>query len=162
MKIAIYPGTFDPLTNGHLDLIERASKLFDNLIVLVGENTAKKPLFNVKERVFMIKESIKHLANVTVDSNAKLTVEYAKKHNVKILVRGVRAFADFEYELQMALMNRKLDEKIETVFLMPKNEYSYLNSSLIKGIADFDANIKAFVPPAVITMFKEKRKKKES
>lgn len=162
MKIAIYPGTFDPLTNGHLDLIERASKLFDNLIVLVGENTAKRPLFDVKERVFMIKESIKHLKNVTVDSNAELTVEYAKKHNVKILVRGVRAFADFEYELQMALMNRKLDESVETVFLMPKNEYSYLNSSLIKGIADFDANIKAFVPPVVIKMFKEKREKKEN
>ncbi|MDY0016280.1 MAG: pantetheine-phosphate adenylyltransferase [Candidatus Delongbacteria bacterium] len=157
MKTAIYPGTFDPLTNGHLDLIERASKLFARLIVLVGENTAKKPLFNVDERIKMIKDSIKHLKNVTVDSNSELTVEYARKHNVNILVRGVRAFADFEYELQMALMNRKLDEKIETVFLMPKNEYSYLNSSLIKGIADFDADIKDFVPPAVIKMLKKKK-----
>jgi len=160
MKIAIYPGTFDPLTHGHLDLIERASKLFSKLIVVVGENTAKKPLFDVKERVYMIEQSIKHLKNVTVDSNSELTVEYAKKHNVNILVRGVRAFADFEYELQMALMNRKLDENIETVFLMPKNEYSYLNSSLIKGIADFDADVKEFVPPVVIKMFKKKRKKK--
>ncbi|HQO10242.1 MAG TPA: pantetheine-phosphate adenylyltransferase [Clostridiales bacterium] len=160
MKVAIYPGTFDPLTNGHLDLIERASKLFNKLIVLVGENSAKKPLFNVDERVKMIENSIKHLKNVKVDSNSELTVEYAKKHNVNILVRGVRAFADFEYELQMALMNRKLDENIETVFLMPKNEYSYLNSSLIKGIADFDADIKEFVPPAVIKMLKQKRKKK--
>ena len=157
MKTAIYPGTFDPLTNGHLDLIERASKLFARLIVLVGENTAKKPLFNVDERIKMIKDSIKHLKNVTVDSNSELTVEYARKHNVNILVRGVRAFADFEYELQMALMNRKLDENIETVFLMPKNEYSYLNSSLIKGIADFDADIKDFVPPAVIKMLKKKK-----
>lgn len=157
MKTAIYPGTFDPLTNGHLDLIERASKIFARLIVLVGENTAKKPLFNVDERIKMIKDSIKHLKNVTVDSNSELTVEYARKHNVNILVRGVRAFADFEYELQMALMNRKLDEKIETVFLMPKNEYSYLNSSLIKGIADFDADIKDFVPPAVIKMLKKKK-----
>ena len=157
MKTAIYPGTFDPLTNGHLDLIERASKLFARLIVLVGENTAKKPLFNVDERIKMIKDSIKHLKNVTVDSNSELTVEYARKHNVNILVRGVRAFADFEYELQMALMNRKLDEDIETVFLMPKNEYSYLNSSLIKGIADFDADIKDFVPPAVIKMLKKKK-----
>jgi pantetheine-phosphate adenylyltransferase len=160
MKTAIYPGTFDPLTNGHLDLIERASKLFGKLIVLVGENTAKKPLFDVKERIFMIEESIKHLKNVSVDSNSELTVEYARKHKVKILVRGVRAFADFEYELQMALMNRKLDENIETVFLMPKNEYSYLNSSLIKGISDFDADIKDFVPPAVIKMLKKKRKEK--
>lgn len=158
MKTAIYPGTFDPLTNGHLDLIERASKLFGKLIVLVGENTAKRPLFDVKERIFMIEESIKHLQNVRVDSNSELTVEYARKHNVNILVRGVRAFADFEYELQMALMNRKLDENIETVFLMPKNEYSYLNSSLIKGISDFDADIKDFVPPAVIKMLKKKRK----
>ncbi len=157
MKTAIYPGTFDPLTNGHLDLIERASKLFARLIVLVGENTAKKPLFNVDERIKMIKDSIKHLKNVTVDSNSELTVEYARKHNVNILVRGVRAFADFEYELQMALMNRKLDENIETVFLMPKNEYSYLNSSLIKGIADFDADIKDFVPNAVIKMLKKKK-----
>ncbi|HXK49681.1 MAG TPA: pantetheine-phosphate adenylyltransferase [Clostridiales bacterium] len=157
MKTAIYPGTFDPLTNGHLDLIERASKLFDNLIVLVGENTAKRPLFDVKERIFMIEQSINHLKNVSVDSNSELTVEYARKHNVNILVRGVRAFADFEYELQMALMNRKLDENIETVFLMPKNEYSYLNSSLIKGIADFDAEIKDFVPPAVIKMLKKKK-----
>lgn len=157
MKTAIYPGTFDPLTNGHLDLIERASKLFDNLIVLVGENTAKKPLFNVDERIKMIKDSIKHLKNVTVDSNSELTVEYARKHNVNILVRGVRAFADFEYELQMAIMNRKLDEEIETVFLMPKNEYSYLNSSLVKGVADFNADIKDFVPPAVIKMLKKKK-----
>jgi pantetheine-phosphate adenylyltransferase len=160
MKIAIYPGTFDPLTHGHLDLIERASKLFHKVIVLVGENTAKKPLFDVKERVYMIEQSIKHLKNVSVDSNSELTVEYAKKHNVNILVRGVRAFADFEYEMQMALMNRKLDENIETVFLMPKNEFSYLNSSLIKGIADFDANINEFVPPVVVKMFKKKRKKK--
>lgn len=157
MKTAIYPGTFDPLTNGHLDLIERASKLFDNLIVLVGENTAKRPLFNVDERIKMIKDSIKHLKNVTVDSNSELTVEYARKHNVNILVRGVRAFADFEYELQMAIMNRKLDEEIETVFLMPKNEYSYLNSSLVKGVADFNADIKDFVPPAVIKMLKKKK-----
>ncbi|MBN2857340.1 MAG: pantetheine-phosphate adenylyltransferase [Candidatus Delongbacteria bacterium] len=158
MKTAIYPGTFDPLTNGHLDLIERASRLFHKLIVLVGENTSKKPLFDVKERIYMIEQSIKHLNNVTVDSNAELTVGYARKHKVKILVRGVRAFADFEYELQMALMNRKLDENIETVFLMPKNEYSYLNSSLIKGISDFDADVKDFVPPAVIEMLKKKRK----
>jgi pantetheine-phosphate adenylyltransferase len=158
VKTAIYPGTFDPITNGHLDLIERASRLFSKLIVLVGENTSKKPLFDVKERVLMIKESIKHLKNVEVDSNSELTVGYARKHNVKILVRGVRAFSDFEYELQMALMNRKLDEDIETVFLMPKNEYSYLNSSLIKGISDFDADIKDFVPPVVIKMLKKKRK----
>jgi len=159
MKTAIYPGTFDPLTNGHLDLIERASKLFGKLIVLVGENRSKKPLFDVNERMMMIKESIKHLKNVEVDSNSELTVEYARKHNVNILVRGVRAFADFEYELQMAIMNRKLDDKIETVFLMPKNEYSYLNSSLVKGVADFDGQIKDFVPEIVVEMLKKKKLK---
>ena len=156
MKTAIYPGTFDPLTNGHLDLIERASKLFNKLIILVGENKSKKPFFDVNERIYMIEHSIKHLSNVTVDSNDDLTVEYARKHNVKILVRGVRAFADFEYELQMAIMNRKLDGNIETVFLMPKNEYSYLNSSLIKGLSEFDANVAEFVPEVVVKMLKTK------
>jgi pantetheine-phosphate adenylyltransferase len=147
MKTAIYPGTFDPITNGHLDLIERAAKMFGKLVVLVGENSHKKPLFNVKERIEMIIESVKHLTNVTVDSNSELTVEYAKRHDINILVRGVRAFADFEYELQMAIMNRRLDEEIETVFLMPKNEYSFINSSIIKGIANFNAEIRTLYHP---------------
>ncbi|MBN2790224.1 MAG: pantetheine-phosphate adenylyltransferase [Candidatus Delongbacteria bacterium] len=156
MKTAIYPGTFDPITNGHLDLIERASRMFGKLVVLVGENSHKKPLFDVDERIEMITESVKHLSNVTVDSNSELTVEYAKKHDINILVRGVRAFADFEYELQMAIMNRRLDEKIETVFLMPKNEYSFINSSIIKGIANFNADIKNFVPHIVVERLKKK------
>lgn len=159
MKTAIYPGTFDPITFGHLDLIERAAKMFGKLIVLVGENSHKKPLFDVDERIEMIVESVKHLKNVTVDSNSELTVDYAKKHKVNILVRGVRAFADFEYELQMAIMNRRLDEEIETVFLMPKNEYSFINSSIIKGIANFNADIKNFVPPIVVERFKKKLNK---
>lgn len=159
MKTAIYPGTFDPITFGHLDLIERASKMFGKLIVLVGENSHKKPMFDVNERIEMIVKSVEHLKNVTVDSNSELTVEYAKKHNVNILVRGVRAFADFEYELQMAIMNRRLDEEIETIFLMPKNEYSFINSSIIKGIANFNADIKNFVPPIVVDRLKKKFKK---
>ena len=159
MKTAIYPGTFDPITLGHYDLIERASKLFGKLIVLVGENSHKQPLFDVNERIEMIKESVKHLPNVSVDSNSELTVSYAKEHNVKILVRGVRAFADFEYELQMAIMNRRLDDEIETVFLMPKNEYSFINSSMIKGIANFNADIENFVPPVVVERLKNKFKK---
>lgn len=156
MKIAIYPGTFDPITLGHYDLIVRASKLFDKLIVLVGENSAKHPLFSVQERVDLIKESILDLTNVEVVSNSGLTVEYARQRGAKILVRGVRAFSDFEYELQMALMNRQLAGEIETVFLMPKNEYSYINSSLIKGVSSFGVDMEKFVPRNVAIKLKEK------
>ncbi|MBN1969946.1 MAG: pantetheine-phosphate adenylyltransferase [Candidatus Delongbacteria bacterium] len=156
MKIAVYPGSFDPITMGHYDLIERASKLFDKVYVLVGKNNSKSPLFTLEERLEMIKVTTEHIKNVEVDCNSKLTVEYAKEVGATILIRGVRAFADFEYELQMALMNRRLDENIETVFLMPKNEYSFINSSLIKGVAQFGGNIAQFVPPQVEEMIKNK------
>lgn len=159
MKIAIYPGTFDPLTMGHLDLIKRAAKLFDKVIVLVSVNASKKSIFEPEERVDLIKEAVKDIENTEVDYNEGLTVKYAEKHGVNILVRGVRAFSDFEYELQMALMNRKLNNEIETVFLMPKNEYSYISSTIVKGITDFGGNITEFVPPNVKKALNEKKLK---
>lgn len=156
MKIAVYPGTFDPITMGHYDLIERAAKLFDKLIVVVGDNTAKNPLFTAKERVKMIKEAVINIENVEVDSTSGLMVDYANLKKASALVRGVRAFSDFEYELQMALMNRRLNPEIETIFLMPKNEYSFINSSLIKGVSEFDTDISPFVPKNVAIELKKK------
>lgn len=144
---------------GHLDLIERASKLFDKLVVLVGINAGKSPLFSLEERIEMIKESVKHLDNVIVDSSDGLIVEYARSNNISVLVRGVRAFQDFEYELQMALMNRRLAPEIETVFLMPKNEYSFVSSSLIKGLSSYNCDIDAYLPKAASEKFKERFRK---
>ncbi len=158
-KTVVYPGTFDPLTKGHLDLILRAASLFDKLIVVVGENTGKKPLFSCKERIEMIEEIIENhkLKNVEVDLNHKLTVEYAKEKGAMVLIRGVRAFSDFEYELQMASMNRSLAAEVETVFLMPKNEYSYINSSLIKSLAHFNlGEVEKFVPKSVFKRLEKK------
>lgn len=159
LRTAIYAGTFDPITLGHLDLIERASKLFDNLIVLVGVNAGKSPMFSVDERKDMISNSITHILNVKVDTFDGLIVKYAKKYNAKVLLRGVRAFQDFEYELQMALINRRLDGDIETVFLMPKNEYSFLSSTLIKGISGYDCDMEEYVPKYVALKIKEKFQK---
>lgn len=156
MKTAIYAGAFDPITKGHLDIVERASRLFDKLIVVVGLNVSKTPLFSAYERVEMIKEATAHLKNIEVDSNSKLTVEYAKEKGAQVLVRGVRAFQDFEYELQMAIMNRRLDPEIETVFLMPKNEYSFITSSLIKGVSKFKGDITEYVPENVARRLYEK------
>lgn len=156
MKIAIFPGTFDPLTLGHYDLIKRAAKLFDKLIVLIGKNTGKNPLFSVEERIDMINECVQPFGNVEVASFDGLTVDFAEKNNAIVLIRGVRAFSDFEYELQMALMNRKLNSEIETMFLMPKNEYSFINSSLIKSVAKAGGNIKQFVPESIGTQLLDK------
>ncbi|PID27381.1 MAG: pantetheine-phosphate adenylyltransferase [Candidatus Cloacimonadota bacterium] len=156
MKIAVYPGSFDPITLGHYDLIERASKIFDKVVVLIGKNSSKSPLFSVEERMSMIEMTVKDLPNVSVDSNDNLTVEYAREIGASALLRGVRAFSDFEYELQMALMNRRLDSKIETVFLMPKNELSFINSSLLKGVAQFGGSISDFVPKGIEQIVKKK------
>ena len=149
MKIAIFPGTFDPLTLGHYDLIKRAAKLFDKLIVLIGKNTGKSPLFSVNERIEMIEDCVSVFGNVEVASYDGLTVDFAGKKGAIVLVRGVRAFSDFEYELQMALMNRRLNSEVETMFLMPKNEYSFINSSLIKSVAKAGGDIKEFVPDSI-------------
>ncbi len=125
MKIAIYPGTFDPITNGHLDILERALKLFDKVIITVAKNPSKQPLFSQEERRSMIRSAVKQYKNVEVDMFDGLLVEYARKKKATSLVRGLRAISDFEYELQMALMNRKLDSTLETVFLMPNEKYTY-------------------------------------
>ena len=124
MKIAIYPGTFDPVTNGHIDILERALKLFDKVIITIARNTAKNPLFTEEERITLLRQVTKHYNNVEVDSFEGLLVEYVKKRNAISVVRGLRAMTDFEYELQMALMNRKLDETMETIFLMPNEKYT--------------------------------------
>ncbi|MFC1558412.1 pantetheine-phosphate adenylyltransferase [candidate division KSB1 bacterium] len=149
MKIAIYPGTFDPITNGHIDIIERALIIFDKVIVAISVDSPKKPLFTVDERMDMIKEAAKYNSKVEVDSFNGLLVKYARKVNATAIIRGLRAVSDFEYEFQMALMNRRLNEKIETVFLMPNEKYTYLNSSLIKEISSLGGDVTDFVPENV-------------
>jgi len=158
MRTALYPGTFDPITNGHLDLIKRASRIFDHLVVAVADNPAKETLLTREERVSLLKASVKGLKNVEVRHFSGLTVEYARKLKVTAIIRGLRVFSDFEYEFQMALMNRKLVPEVETVFLVPSEQYTYVSSSLIKDIATFGGNISGFVPPPVAKKLKEKSK----
>jgi pantetheine-phosphate adenylyltransferase len=161
MRTAIYPGSFDPLTNGHLDVIERAVKLFDHVIVAVAKNESKQPLFTLEERVDLVRRCIKHLPNTEVDSFDGLLVEYANQRKAQAIVRGLRAISDFEFEFQLALMNRKLNEKVETIFMMPKDTYTFLSSRIIKEIARLGGDITAFVPPQVRTVLLEKLKTAE-
>ena len=149
MRRAIYPGSFDPITNGHLDVIERAAKLFDQVIVAVAVNDQKQSLFTAEERVRLIEEGVKNLPNVTVASFSGLLVEFARRQSANAVVRGLRAVSDFEFEFQMALMNRKLDEQIETIFLMPAEQYTYLSSRIVKEVSRFGGNIQPFVPECV-------------
>lgn len=161
MRTAIYPGTFDPITNGHLDIIERALKLFDRVTITIARNSAKNPLFSEEERLAMIKESVKQFKGVEIDSFDGLLVEYARKKKAAAVVRGLRAISDFEYELQMALMNRKLDEDLVTVFLMPNERYTYLNSSIVREIARHKGDIREFVPPHVLQALEAKLQKQK-
>lgn len=149
MKIAVYPGSFDPVTNGHLDIIERASKLFDKLIVAVLINSNKTPLFSVEKRLEFLEESCKNFKNVEVASFDGLLIEFVKKKNADTIIKGLRAVSDFEYEFQMALMNRKLNPEIETVFMMTSNKYSYLSSSLVKEVAKFGGCVRGLIPEVV-------------
>jgi len=158
MKIAIYPGTFDPITNGHFDIIERAVKLFDTVIVTIARNSAKNPLFSDKERLELIRETVKGFKQVEVDSFDGLLVDYAKKRNASVVLRGLRAISDFEYEFQLALTNRKLNDSFETVFLMPSERYTYLNSTIVREIARLGGDISDFVPPVVKKAFDKKFK----
>ncbi len=157
-RTAIYAGTFDPITNGHLDVIERAAVLFDKIIVLIAVNAKKQSLFTVEERAEMARNTVKHIDNVEVDVHKGLIVEYAQKAGAIALIRGVRAISDFEYEFQIALMNRKLDENITTVFLMPHEKYTYLNSSIIRELARLHQNVDEFVSPFVAHKLKDKFK----
>jgi pantetheine-phosphate adenylyltransferase len=147
--IAIYPGSYDPVTNGHLDLIERGASIFDKLIVAVLRNLEKDPLFPVAERVEMLREVTRNWPNVEVDVFGGLLVDYARQKKARLILRGIRAVSDYEYELQMALMNRKLEPQIETVFMLPAEAYSYLSSRLVKEIARLGGPVKGLVPPLV-------------
>ena len=160
MRIAIYPGTFDPITNGHLDLVERASQLFDKIIVAVSNNPIKSPLFSVDERTSLVKKTINDLENVVVDCFDGLLVHYAKKQGASAVIRGLRAVSDFEYEFQMALMNRKLMPELETVFLMPSEEYTYINSTIAKEIASLGGDVDGFLPEPVAEALRKKYHKR--
>lgn len=143
---AIYPGSFDPVTNGHLDIIERASRIFDELVVAVAANIDKSPMFTIEERLEMLTEACSHITNVRVDKFDGLTVRYAASQNAQAIIRGLRALSDFEYEFEMALMNRRLDSRIETIFMTTNADYSYLRASTIKEVASFGGSVEGLVP----------------
>jgi pantetheine-phosphate adenylyltransferase len=149
VRTVIYPGSFDPLTNGHLDVIQRAARLFDRVVVAVARNGSKQPLFPPAERKAMIEQATTGLANVSVDIFEGLLVEYVEQQSGHAVIRGLRALSDFEYEFQMALMNRKLNENIETLFMMPRASYSFLSSHLVKEIAGLGGDVSPFVTPEV-------------
>lgn len=153
---AIYPGTFDPITNGHLDIIERACRLFDKVIVTIAVNSGKKPMFSEEERKEMILKTTGHLKNVEIDSFNGLLVRYAAEKKASVIVRGLRAISDFEYEFQMSLTNTKLNPEITTIFLMPNEKFSYLNSSLVRELASYDANVREFLPEFVFKKLKKR------
>jgi pantetheine-phosphate adenylyltransferase len=156
MRRAIYPGSFDPVTNGHLDIIERARKLFDEVIVAVAHNDEKQPLLSLKERLDLLRETAGKIDNVRIAQFKGLLVEFARAEKAGAVIRGLRAVSDFEFEFQMALMNRKLDAGVETIFLMPKEEYTYLSSRIVREIARLGGDVSGFVPPAVANTLSKK------
>lgn len=160
-RIAIYPGSFDPLTNGHVDIIERGSRIFDSIVVAILVNVEKKPLFSEKERVEIIRDVFKDRPNVKVETFNGLLVDYAKSKQAHVIVRGLRAVSDFEYEFQMALMNRHLDPGLETVFMMPAEKYTYISSRLIKEVFTLGGEISGLVPPLVEKKLREKQAAKK-
>jgi len=154
--IAVYPGTFDPVTNGHIDLVERSLRIFGEVIVAVAENPKKAPLFPLEERIAMLQEVTANYKNVAIEGFDGLLVDYVRKKNAVAIIRGLRAVSDFEYEMQMALMNRRLDSNIETVFLMPNVEYSFITSTIVKEAASYGGDVSSLAPRIVVEKLKKK------
>ncbi len=156
MKVAIYPGSFDPVTNGHLDIIKRAAAIFDEVVVAIFVNSAKKSAFTVEERVLMLETVTKDIPNVKVISSDKLLVNYMQENNIKVIVKGLRMISDFEFEFQMALTNREQSSDIETLFMMTASEYSHVSSSIVRELAAYGGNLEKLVPAGVIDTVREK------
>ena len=154
--LAVYPGTFDPITYGHIDVVERAAQLFQRVVILVARNTSKAPLFTDDERIAMIREVFRSNRSIEVDGFDGLLVDYARQHKASVIVRGLRAVSDFEIEFQMALTNRKMSKELETIFLVPREQYSYLNSTIVREIARLGGDVSDFVPPPVRRRLKAK------
>jgi pantetheine-phosphate adenylyltransferase len=148
-RLAIYPGTFDPITNGHIDIVRRASRIFDRIIILIASNVQKTPLFSVQERIELAKQSVAGNGNIAVESFDGLLAEFARQRGVDAIIRGLRAIKDFEFEFQMALMNKSLYPEVETVFFMPSEKFTYVNSSIVREVARLDGDVSLFVPPVV-------------
>lgn len=158
-NIAVYPGTFDPITYGHIDLIERATRIFDKVIIAIAVNQAKKPMFTLAERVELTKQALKSLPNIEVQGFEGLLLNFAKEHGANVLLRGLRTVTDFDYELQLASMNRFLDPAVESMFLMPAEKYMYVSSSLVREIATLGGDVENFVPPVVLDALNKKTAK---
>ncbi|MBI3599504.1 MAG: pantetheine-phosphate adenylyltransferase [Nitrospinae bacterium] len=158
-KAAVYPGTFDPVSNGHLDLIKRGLRIFDKVIVAVALNPGKSPIFSIDERVGFIREAVKGWKNVEIESFGGLLIDYVKRKKANVIVKGLRAVSDFEYELQLSLMNRRLDTHIETIFMMPSEEYSFLSSKILKEVAALNGDIRGMVPAVVVKGLRRKFRK---
>lgn len=157
-KLAVCPGSFDPITNGHLDIIERGANIFDQVIVAIFSNGSKSTLFTLEERLYLIKQVTKQIPNVIVDHSDGLLIDYARKQHAQVILRGLRAVSDFEYEMQITSMNRKLDKDIETFFMMTNNQYSFLSSSIVKEVARFKGNVDDLVPNVVAEALSAKYK----